>query len=160
MYPASYCHNCKKKYIIKEVIIWGLKRLPRHNEQTYKVELGNAYIQYDRQSKHYLDYPTIDIDDAIYSPKYNKPKPSEQKPSEMNLNQKSFLGKMGYNTSKLTGARQNILRNAVKLYGKDKVINHLQFLIDTRCGQTNGTKKFANAIYAWQKDLIFVLNLE
>ena len=78
------------------------------------------------------------------------PEPMPSKP--MTLNNASFLGKMGYSTSKSTGIRQRILLKAINEYGREKVVQHIEFLLATRRAQVNGETKYANAIRIWESD--------
>ena len=74
-------------------------------------------------------------------------------------NAKSFLGSRGYSTSKSEEQRRNILSNAVKEFGKQRVIDHITFLINIRLSQNNGATKYANAIGKWKEDLAYIRSL-
>ncbi len=74
-------------------------------------------------------------------------------------NDKSFLGEMGYSTSLSDFERHIILDNAVNDYGKQRVIDHISFLVNMRLSQKNGENKFANAIEKWKADLVYIRNI-
>ena len=77
----------------------------------------------------------------------------------MDLNSQSFLGKLGYSVNKAVSVRHQILTEAIRIYGKRKVTDHLAFLIATRKGQENGALKYAYAINIWQTDINFLSDL-
>lgn len=156
---VAYCNSCKRGYVDKKAIELILKRLQSGTRQTYKVELANVIVQHDSHSLQYLDYPTLDADSAIYVPEVGGSLPSLGRTNEMNLNQQSFLSKMGYAVGENADVRHQILMKAVKLYGKRRVTDHLAFLIDTRRGQLDGEMKYAKAIAIWQGDMKYVFNL-
>ena len=86
---------------------------------------------------------------------------SEEKEDKQNnesnvWNEKSFLGEMGYSTHKSQNERQAILYKAIILYGKQRIIDHISFLIRMRMMQENGSVKYQKAISRWKEDLIFV----
>lgn len=66
---------------------------------------------------------------------------------------------MGYSTSKSTDKRHEILRTAVSDYGKQRVVDHITFLVNIRMSQKNGATKFANAISIWKSDIAYVRGL-
>lgn len=75
-------------------------------------------------------------------------------------NTKSFLGEMGYSTSKPDYQRRYVLEKAVKEFGKQRVIDHISFLINMRLAQNGGAIKFSNAIRKWRADLSYVRDLK
>lgn len=81
---------------------------------------------------------------------------SEKEPQ---FNSKSFLGDMGYSTSLSASKRYEILQKAVRIYGKTKVINFLEYLIRGRTAQINGAVTYENAISVWRFDIQRVRNM-
>ncbi len=79
--------------------------------------------------------------------------------NEPQLNATSFLGDLGYSTSLGTSQRYEILQKAVRLYGKNKVINFLEYLIRGKLAQVNGARKYENAIATWRFDIQRVRNM-
>ena len=75
------------------------------------------------------------------------------------LNEKSFLGAMGYSTRKGIANRHSILALAAEEYGKQRVLDHLKFLINIRVAQIDGAYKFRNAISIWKDDIEFVKSI-
>lgn len=86
-------------------------------------------------------------------------KEEDEKLLAKSWNAASFLGERGYSTSKSDSQRQTILKNAVKDYGKQRIIDHISFLVNMRLAQEGGAIKYANAIAKWKSDLAFVRNL-
>lgn len=78
---------------------------------------------------------------------------------DLQLNASSFLGDLGYSTSLSTSARYEILQKAVRMYGKTKVINFLEYLIRGKVAQINGAVKYQNAISTWRYDINRVRNM-
>ena len=78
---------------------------------------------------------------------------------DLQLNASSFLGDLGYSTSLSTSERYEILQKAVKMYGKAKVINFLEYLIRGKVAQINGAAKYQNAISIWRFDINRVSNM-
>lgn len=74
-------------------------------------------------------------------------------------NEKSFLGAMGYSTNKPENERHVILFRAVKEYGKQRIVNHISFLVNMRIVQENGVEKYKRAIKIWKEDLVYVRNI-
>ena len=156
----KYCCKCQKGYVDKEIIISILSTMSRSTQQPCNVELANVRTQYNKYNLQYQYIPTLDNDNAIFFPVYDYLPNASDSSSLMSLNEQSFLGKMGYTVSKNDYTRQHILSNAVILYGKRKVADHLSFLIETRRNQVGGRTKYTNAIRIWQKDLNFVSELD
>ena len=82
-----------------------------------------------------------------------------ESPASNMWNAQSFLGERGYSTSKPDFQRHLILDKAVKEFGKQKVIDHISFLINMRLAQKEGATKFSNAIRKWRDDLSYIRNL-
>ena len=156
---GMYCHNCKKAYMTEETVVLILKKLQSQARDTCQAEFVNAKIKQDNQSSQYLIYPTIDTGSGIYHPGRNNSQKSSRKHNQMILNPQSFLGEMGYSVDKSMDRRHQILKNAIDLFGKRKVTDHLAFLIATRRSQTNGETKYANAISIWQSDTNYAVSL-
>lgn len=79
--------------------------------------------------------------------------------NDMQLNSSSFLGDLGYSTQLGTAQRYEILQKAVRIYGKTKVINFIEFLIRGKLGQINGARKYQNAISTWRYDIERIKNM-
>ena len=86
-------------------------------------------------------------------------KEEDEKLLSKSWNAASFLGERGYSTSKSDSQRQSILKNAVNDYGKQRIIDHISFLVNMRLAQEGGAMKYANAIAKWKSDLAFVRSL-
>ena len=71
----------------------------------------------------------------------------------------SFLGEMGYSTKEPDSYRHRILTQACKDYGKQRIVDHISFLINLRLAQKNGAVKFSTAINKWKADIVFVRKL-
>lgn len=78
---------------------------------------------------------------------------------DMQLNTSSFLGDLGYSTQLGTSQRYEILQKAVRIYGKNKVIKFIEFLIRGKLGQVNGATKYQNAISIWRYDIERIRNM-
>lgn len=74
-------------------------------------------------------------------------------------NKKSFLGDMGYSTRKPEDERHEILNNAVREYDKQRIVEHISFLVNMRLAQENGAEKYEKAIKIWKEDLAYVRSL-
>lgn len=74
-------------------------------------------------------------------------------------NEKSFLGVMGYSTHKPENERREILYKAAREYGKQRIIEHISFLVNMRLAQENGKEKYKRAIRAWKEDLAYIRNI-
>jgi hypothetical protein len=75
------------------------------------------------------------------------------------LNKESFLHILGYNVSdnKLTlKERLKILDYAILLFGKRRVISHIEYLINDRSNQRDGLNRYKNALIIWKHDLEYV----
>ena len=157
---VRFCHKCRKAFITKEMALYILSKIndsPK-NQKTIKVE--NVTIQWDEDKNGYLFNPTSNNSWDIFFPNhdYERVISRDDTPAEMELNPQSFLGEMGYSTSKGINIRRHILVEAIKIHGKQKVCDHLVFLLSTRKAQKNGPLKYANAIKIWQDDLEYILD--
>lgn len=154
---TPYCRGCNKGYITEETTKQILQKLSGGVRGRYLIKTENIKMGYASVSKDFLYAPTLDNDDVIYMP------PSKQVALNdeqlYNLNDESFLAKMGYSTSVNEKVRREILENAVNRHGKRRVADHLSFLILTRKKQNNGVVKYRNAIRIWQDDLNYVTSL-
>lgn len=74
-------------------------------------------------------------------------------------NEKSFLGVMGYSTHRPENERHEILYMAAREYGKQRIIDHISFLVNMRLAQENGAEKFKRAIKIWKEDLAYIRNI-
>lgn len=74
-------------------------------------------------------------------------------------NEKSFLGAMGYSTNKDEDERREILYKAARQYGKQRIVDHISFLVNMRLAQENGEEKYKRAIRIWKEDLAYVRNI-
>ncbi len=74
----------------------------------------------------------------------------------LGLKPQSFLSKMGYGTGKSTNERRNILREAVAIYGKRRILDHLEFLIRMRKNQQS--RDYTEAIEVWEADIKYTIN--
>lgn len=110
-------------------------------------------------------YGTVKVDKIYNGNTVEEPlvndisKEEDEKLLSKSWNAASFLGERGYSTSKSDSQRQTILKNAVNDYGKQRIIDHISFLVNMRLAQENGETKYANAISKWRSDLAFVRNL-
>ncbi|SDL91187.1 hypothetical protein SAMN04487833_13821 [Sarcina sp. DSM 11001] len=87
-------------------------------------------------------------------------KDNDRQSNEGNVwNEKSFLGNMGYSTRKLENERHEILYKAVREYGKQRIVDHISFLVNMRIAQQNGAEKYKKAIKIWKEDLVYVRNV-
>ena len=125
-----YCRGCNKGYITEEMTKQILKKVSDGVQGRYLIKTKNIKMGYVPVSRDFLFAPTLNNDDSIYI------LPSKQIASNdeqmNNLNDESFLAKMGYSTSVNEKQRREILVNAVNHYGKRRVADHLSFLILTR----------------------------
>jgi len=152
-----YCRGCNKGYITEEMTKQILKKVSDGVQGRYLIKTKNIKMGYAPVSRDFLFAPTLNNDDSIFI------LPSKQIASNdeqmNNLNDESFLAKMGYSTSVNEKQRREILVNAVNHYGKRRVADHLSFLILTRKKQNNGVVKYQNAIRIWQDDLNYVTSI-
>lgn len=153
---VRFCHKCRKAFISKETITSILTKVNSASSNPKILKIENATIQRDNSSQKYLFNPILDNSYAIFLPGQDYEKRRESTPDEMELNPQSFLGEMGYSTSKGINVRRHILTEAIKTYGKRKVCDHLAFLISMRKAQVNGVVKYANALKIWQDDLNYI----
>lgn len=153
-----YCYKCRKAYITQKEVGEILRKINGDGTSNVisTVKFENVTVQ-QRQSNHeYLFSPTLDNTYALYVPGYDYRKDEPTISGTMDLNPQSFLGRLGYSVNKPENIRHSILNEAIRIYGKRKVANHLAFLISTRKGQANGEFKFARAISIWQADLNYI----
>lgn len=69
---------------------------------------------------------------------------------ENNLNAESIIKKMGYTTTVSRDGRWDILKNSIiPSIGKDKVVNHIKFLVR----MNKGRESMSNAVNEWEFDL-------
>ena len=155
---VRFCYKCRKAFITKEMAAYILTEINDSPKGQKTIKVENVSIQWDEDNNRYLFTPTSDNSWDIFFPRqdYERRIPGDDEPSEMELNPQSFLGKMGYSTSKGINVRRHILVEAIKIHGKRKVSDHLAFLISTRKAQKNGSLKYANAIKIWQDDLKYI----
>ena len=66
---------------------------------------------------------------------------------------------MGYSTHKPENERREILYKAVREYGKQRIIEHISFLVNMRLAQDNGEEKYKRAIRVWKEDLVYIRNI-
>ena len=66
---------------------------------------------------------------------------------------------MGYSTNKAEDERHEILYTAARQYGKQRIIDHISFLVNMRLAQENGEEKFKRAIKIWKEDLVYIRNI-
>lgn len=155
----KYCYKCQKGYVDKRIIDSMLNTMNHSTYHTYNIKLANVITQYNKRNFQYQYIPTLDNDNAIFFPEHDYLPKINEPTSMMALNEQSFLGSMGYTVNKNNYTRRKILSNAVILYGKRKVADHINFLIETRKNQVGGKTKYANALKIWQKDLNFISEL-
>ena len=153
---VRFCHKCRKAFISKETITSILTKVNSTSSNPKTLKIENATIQRDNSNQKYLFNPTLDNSYAIFFPGQDYERRRESTSDEMELNPQSFLGEMGYSTSKGINVRRHILTEAIKTYGKRKVCDHLAFLISMRKAQVNGAVKYANALKIWQDDLNYI----
>ena len=153
---VRFCHKCRKAFISKETITSILTKVNSTSSNPKTLKIENATIHRDNSSQKYLFNPTLDNSYAIFFPGQDYERRRESTSDEMELNPQSFLGEMGYSTSKGINVRRHILTEAIKTYGKRKVCDHLAFLISMRKAQVNGAVKYANALKIWQDDLNYI----
>ncbi len=157
---AKYCHNCRKAYISDteiKYLLWKINNSFATNS-ILTIKFENTDINQEQDNNH-LYISTHHNTYLIYTPNNDYPCDEPTSSEFMNLNSQSFLGKRGYSVNQSEKMRHYILTEAVEIYGKRKVTDHLLFLISTRKAQINGALKYANAIKIWQSDLNFIYNL-
>lgn len=117
------------------------------------VYINSEYYGYVKINK---SYESINIVDTltIYEPEEEKDSGETSR-----WNEKSFLGAMGYSTHKPENERHELLCKAVRVYGKQRIVDHISFLVNMRLAQENGARKYKRAIEIWKKDLVYVRNI-
>ena len=107
----------------------------------------NFVVYYNRAYENISTNETLTMDE----------KDNDRQSNEDNAwNEKSFLGNMGYSTRKLENERHEILYKAVREYGKQRIVDHISFLVNMRIAQQNGAEKYKKAIKIWKEDLAYV----
>jgi hypothetical protein len=129
-----YCNKCKKYFLTR-------KRFKEENSNgEYQIKGESAYTG-QSITMHQLFIATLGIFDEFSN--------------------ESFLHVMGYNVSERNlseAERRAILDDAVEIFGKYKVKEHILFLINFRNNQVYGDIKFKNAIIKWKRDLKYLDN--
>ena len=117
------------------------------------VYINSEYYGYVKINK---SYESKNIADplTIYEPDEDKHSGETNR-----WNEKSFLGAMGYSTHKPENERRELLYKAVGVYGKQRIVDHISFLVNMRLAQENGAEKYKRAIRIWKKDLAYVRNI-
>lgn len=158
--PAWCCSICHKAYISRETAEVILRRLDCGRIQDAYLALANYDVRYDRATRKYSYRPIPDANPTIYNPEKMEQPQKKSIDRKFNLHDASFLRKMGYSVNATEEERCSILYGAVRSYGKQRIKNHLIFLLENRRSHENGNEKYARAIYIWQKDLAFVDGLQ
>lgn len=158
---ASYCYKCQRAFLTQQEADGLLRKINETvaSQAIKTVRFENVSVQHVQSNHEYLYRPTLDNTYALYIPGHDYQTDQPNISGTMDLNSQSFLGKLGYSVSKAVNIRHKILTEAIRIYGKRKVTDHLAFLIATRKGQENGAMKYAHAISIWQADLNFISNL-
>ena len=66
---------------------------------------------------------------------------------------------MGYTTNKAENVRRETLYKATRQYGKQRIVDHISFLVNMRLAQENGEEKYKRAIRVWREDLAYIRNI-
>lgn len=158
---ASYCYKCRRAFVTQKEADGLLKKIngTDGSKLTRTVRFENVSVQRGQNSQEYLYRPTLDNSYALFVSGHDYQRNQPSTSGSIDLNPQSFLGKMGYSVNKEVNERHKILIAAIRIYGKRKVTDHLAFLISTRKGQDNGSKKYAHAISIWHEDLNFISKL-
>lgn len=117
------------------------------------VYINSEYYGYVKINKSYKGDSIVDTL-TIYEPDEDKHSGETNR-----WNEKSFLGAMGYSTHKPENERHELLYKAARVYGKQRIVNHISFLVNMRLAQENGAEKYKRAIAIWKKDLVYVRNI-
>lgn len=159
LYSTPYCYKCRKAYMSKSDSEEILSRINSHGGDNHTIGFENATIQRGSNSRDFLYRPSLNNNEAVFSPNTDYFPGRATRSDSLSLNETSFLGELGYTVSKDQIVRRRILDTAVKQFGKRRVCDHLAFLITTRRAQEDGEKRFANALAIWQSDLNYVSSL-
>lgn len=128
---VKYCCKCNKVYLLKN----DLDKI----NSSYKVGIKNLNKMNKEEENNKERY-----------------KNEEKNIIEKELNSQSELNKLGYSIRESRSSRINILKNkAVPLLGRERVINHINWLIRFNSNR-NGME---NAISEWRYDLEILKNL-
>lgn len=153
---VRFCYRCRNAFITKEIVESILNRIDSNTRGFHTIKVENATVHRDGYRYKYLFRPTLDNSNPIIHACQECKERSMPYSDSMELNPQSFLGKMGYSVNIGVSKRRYILKEAIGLYGKRKVSDHLAFLIATRKGQENGENRYANALRIWQEDINFI----
>ena len=183
---VHWCPNCRKYYFTDEDNTRIANEFLRMKQGQILIdvdkedaEAGDSIIHHDRG---YLDLPVLETDIRIDLSKHNlnivsnktidalkELKETLETLEDMrekygivsqigDLKDQSFLGMMGYSTGESFESRHRILEKAVRIHGKRRVIDHLQYLINTRSGSVE--RDYSNAIRIWKSDIEYVIACE
>ena len=153
---VPYCYRCRKAFLSKEKATEILSRINANRGDCRTIRINNATVQPYQRNQGYLFRPTLNNSEAVFSLNNDYRVRSSANSGTLELNEKSFLGEMGYSVSENTTVRRIILDEAVKQFGKRRVCDHLAFLISTRRAQADGINKYSNALRIWQSDLNYI----
>lgn len=152
-----FCENCNKEYL-DNTVIDELEYKSKESLHTGYTTRGETIVENRRHhSDGYLQSKTLSSEYAVHSrvEETEDVDQIEYDKCKLVLNKESFLHKLGYNINASEEDRMRILKNAVEIYGKRKIVDHLLFLINTRKGQ-NGSHKYDKAINIWINDKEYV----
>lgn len=151
------CSRCHKRFMTDSEIRRLLSKLnPTPTSETRIIQPVNVKVRRNMRSDTYLFEPIADY--GIYAYRcVSSPKDTDG--GVIELNQSSFLRDMGYSTKVPLDKRRLVLDDAVRIYGKRRVADHLRFLILTRQGQVGGANKYYEAIQTWSDDMNYIADL-
>lgn len=157
----SYCYKCRRAFLTHKEADGLLRKINGtvSSNAIKTVRFENVSVHRGQSNQEYLYRPTLDNTYALYATGHDGQKNHPNNSVALDLNSQSFLGKLGYSVSKAVNVRHKILTEAIRIYGKRKVTDHLAFLIAIRKGQENGAPKYAHAISVWHEDLNFISSL-
>ena len=157
---VRFCYKCRKAFITKEMALYILSKINDSLKDQKTIKVENVTIQWDEDNNKYLFNPTSENSWDIFFPSrdYEKVSVRDDTPAEMELNQQSFLGAMGYSTNESEARRRIILVKCVTEFGKSRVLQQLRFNMDMRLKQKDGATRYQRAINAWRGDIWYVEN--
>lgn len=156
------CPRCHRYFISTEDRERINNELTKMKRSRIVCDWENATAKdYVLHDKDYLSLPLLETDIRIDFEKNREEHYFDDEEDSLyyeenvgGLSDESFLMKLGYNTGVNDFNRHKILDDAVSIFGKRRIIDHLQFCINMR---KNSSKSYERAIGIWRSDIDYVI---